>query len=442
MKMRGFIYFSLLLLFSSISLDVRSQDQKKIDSLKVLLKATNEDSGKAFYYDKLFNETIGKISDSAFSYAKKMAAYSEKTGNEKTKALANNHIAQVYFIKENRAEALNYLLISLTCYEKLHDSLSAARCLNNIGVLYIHLNQYANAKKYYEKALAIQIKKNDSLGRASSYGNLGLISLNEKKYDEALHLFTRSLLIKQSLRKAANATNEFVNIGNIYYYKEKFDSAFFYTMKAFEIRTRIKDTMGLATTCNNLGSIYRKLGKPEESIKLQQQAIFYCKRANNLEALKNAYLGLSEVYEDRKDFAKAFEYYKLQSGVKDSLLNESTNKSIVEMQTRFDSEKKEKENELLQKDNVLKDSQIEKDNTIKKYLYGFVGLVLAFAFVLYYAYNNKRKSNVLLTSQKEQIEMQKKEIIDSITYARRIQESLLPTEKYIERNLNRLNKKN
>ena len=107
-----------------------------------------------------------------------------------------------------------------------------------------------------------------------------------------------------------------------------------------QFRTKTKDTTGLATTCNNLGSIYRKLGKPEDAIRLQQQAIFYCKRSHNMEALKNSYLGLSEVYEDKKDYAKAFEYFKLQAGVKDSILNESTNKSIAEMQTRFDSEKK------------------------------------------------------------------------------------------------------
>jgi hypothetical protein len=68
-------------------------------------------------------------------------------------------------------------------------------------------------------------------------------------------------------------------------------------------------------------------------------------------------------------------------------------------------------------------------------------LVLTFAIFLYRGYLQKRKINIEITKQKEIIEAKQKEIIDSIRYAKRIQLSLLPTERYIEKSLNYLKRK-
>jgi tetratricopeptide (TPR) repeat protein len=437
MKPTRTIFTIALLLIAS----VLEAQQGKLDSLRQLIQPGREDSVTAYLYDKMFNAAIGTLPDSALVYAKKMAAMGEVIRNEHVKSLGNNHVAQVYFMKENRPQALNYLLLSLASYEKLHDSVSAARCYNNIGVLYLHLDQYDNALKYYEKSLAIQLAKSDTLGYAQSYGNMGIAYMSKKDYDKALSLCLRSLSIKQHMKKKHNVSNELVNIGNIYYYKEKYDSAFYYNQQAYTIRLELKDTLGLGTACNNLGTIYRKLGKPEESIQFQLLSVLFSKRSGNLEALKNAYMGLAEVYEDKKDYHQAFDYYKLSSSIKDSLLNESTNKSIAEMQTRFDTEKKEKENELLKKEAELKDDQLAAQETEKKYFYGVGALILALALALLIAFRTKQRANILLSAQKAQIEEQKKEIVDSIHYARRIQQSQLPTDLYLERNIKRLKRK-
>jgi hypothetical protein len=47
----------------------------------------------------------------------------------------------------------------------------------------------------------------------------------------------------------------------------------------------------------------------------------------------------------------------------------------------------------------------------------------------------------LIEKQKRFVEEKQKEILDSIYYARRIQNAILPTEKYIDKTLKRLMKK-
>jgi hypothetical protein len=74
-------------------------------------------------------------------------------------------------------------------------------------------------------------------------------------------------------------------------------------------------------------------------------------------------------------------------------------------------------------------------------------LVLGFAVFAWRSFLQKKRANVLISQQKQEVEQQKhlveekqKEIIDSILYARRIQRSLLPKEKYVDRVLKKLNK--
>ena len=53
----------------------------------------------------------------------------------------------------------------------------------------------------------------------------------------------------------------------------------------------------------------------------------------------------------------------------------------------------------------------------------------------------EEKANLIITKQKHEVEESRKEILDSIHYAKRIQKAHLPTEKQIEKNLNRLQNK-
>ena len=118
------------------------------------------------------------------------------------------------------------------------------------------------------------------------------------------------------------------------------------------------------------------------------------------------------------------------------------------MQSKFKSKEQEVEIKLHQ-------AETAKQKSINNFIIGIIILVLLIAVFLVIAYKDKRKANSLLQLQKQEIENQKeivdqaytelheknKEILDSIHYAQRIQKALLTSEKYIERNLNKLSNK-
>jgi hypothetical protein len=136
-----------------------------------------------------------------------------------------------------------------------------------------------------------------------------------------------------------------------------------------------------------------------------------------------------------KNFEKAFEYHRKYMHTKDSIYNKESAQQLNEMQTKYETEKKEKE--LLQTK-----AESEKQTMLRNVFIGGFGVMIILAFLILRGYRNKQRLNVQITAQKKEVELQKelieekqKEILDSIHYARRIQQSLLPGEGYIERNI-------
>ena len=150
---------------------------------------------------------------------------------------------------------------------------------------------------------------------------------------------------------------------------------------------------------------------------------------------------MSELYELLNDYKNAYVYHKKFKQTKDTLDNIDVKERMAKMQGMYNTEKTEKENELLHKDNLLvhkanelQTAKLGRQNTI--IFSGVIGLVVVcgFLFFMYRSNLEKKKANNIISQQKEEVEAQKKlvehknaEMLDSIRYAKHIQEAILPT---------------
>ena len=105
--------------------------------------------------------------------------------------------------------------------------------------------------------------------------------------------------------------------------------------------------------------------------------------------------------------------------------------SDFERQTTADSVRTADEKKIME-------AQLEQARTRSYALYGGLALVLLFAMIMFNRFRVTRKQKVIIEQQKHLVEEKQKEILDSIVYAKRIQQSLMPTEKYIEKNVSKL----
>src|SRR5205814_262155 len=131
---------------------------------------------------------------------------------------------------------------------------------------------------------------------------------------------------------------------------------------------------------------------------------------------------------------------------RDSLFNEENTKKTVREEMQYEFDKRTSADSIRNieqsKQETLKHNQEIQQQKIYTYggAIGFM-LMLIVAGVSFRAYRQKQKANEIISHQKYLVDEKQKEILDSIHYAKRIQQSLLPTEKYLEKNLGRLKKK-
>ena len=150
----------------------------------------------------------------------------------------------------------------------------------------------------------------------------------------------------------------------------------------------------------------------------------------------------SRLFAVQGKFDLAYRYRVMYDSINKLYIDAETNKQVEELNTKSETEKKEQQNQLLTVANEKKQMGIY-------FALGAIGLLGGLVLLIFRSYRQKQKANILISRQKEEVEKQKgeigiqkeiieekqKEILDSIHYAKRIQTSLLPSEKYIQKQL-------
>ena len=475
-------YFLVLFTFLTVA-----QNTARIDSLENVLKASPPDSIKYdiclalndeyYYYDYVKCKEYIQL---ALPIAKKRKDKSGEAFCYSELGLLNNYTGETEL-------ALEYALKSVGMYQVLQDSIMIATTLNNAGYIYYTLGKVDSCVNYYIKSLNIKEALGDKQSLATAYVNLGYIVSTNVDQRKGLSYYLKSLKNAEESDFVAMQGTANNNIGYSYLnYFNQPDSAMPYYQKALEIAKQQNNSSLEAAVLNNLARIheingdveaakenllraldlnyqlndfssaanihYRLAGifNKEEDFK---QALYHVQKGETtLGEIKNADTQLSmyytafEVYQKTGNFEKALNYYLMHDNLEDSVKSSNNTKIVGEIEAKYQNEKKQleidnlnKTNDLNAKKSALDKIEIERQNTLIAGITIGLGLLSLLVFAIYRGYVNKKKDNTLITQQKKLVEHQKleveeknKEILDSITYAKRIQAAILPPGKLVK----------
>jgi hypothetical protein len=235
--------------------------------------------------------------------------------------------------------------------------------------------------------------------------------------------------------------------------KGEHEKAFQYYQLAIREAQASGDRLGEASSINNLAIYYYVRQKMDSAEFLGNKALLMAKHVGSAEITKRAAEILYRIYRDKKDFRQSLEMYDLFISVRDSINNENTRKASLRSQLKYEYEKKAtadsvsylKETEVRNAKIAQQTAEIKARRNQQIALFGGLGLVVVFAGFIFNRFKVAQKQKTIIESQKKEVESQKslveekqKEILDSIHYARRIQNALITNEKYIERSLKNL----
>ena len=456
----NFIVMFLYLVVNFITYGNSSaQSIHKIDSLLIVLE-TAKDTHRINVLNTLCWEYRSNDPEKGLYYGMQALNLAEHLAYKKGISMCLNNIGTVFMKQGNYAKALKYYLKSLEIKEELLERAERsenpdeigrskngiAASLLNIGNVYYFQGNHQLAISYYQRSLKKFEVLKDKNRIATGLANIGIIYYQQENYDKALVNFEKSLKINEALGNRLGIANCLIWIGNIYVKQEKTDKAEDYYQQCLYEYEKLGNKQGIAMSLGNIGQFYGQIGNNKKAIEYLQKTLKIAKEIGSKDLIKDAYLYIAENYSEMGEhpstpllntpltllnrgdyFKKAYQYYQLYSQVKDTLLNEESSKQIAEMQTKYETEKKEKENQLLKKDKELQATRINRQNIIIFSIIGILFLVCVLAFLIYNRYRIKQKANILLAKKDKQI-------TDSINYASLIQSSILPPGELI-RNL-------
>ncbi|MES2285998.1 MAG: tetratricopeptide repeat protein [Bacteroidota bacterium] len=462
--------------------------QAVIDSLITFLKTAQEDTVKVNSLNLLSTQYTNTGSyEQALQCAQKAQQHAEKYNYQKGIAVSYHNIGTVNWYKGDYEKALENHSKALQIRQAIEDKQGTASSYNNIGLVYTNLGNYEKSMESFLKALKIRQEIGENQGIASTYNNIGNVYRSQGKTEKALDNYLKSLKIKEEIRMGSpndignkkglgNSYNNiglvytdqgdymksldyylkaikirleigdkqgvaysYTNIGNIYYLQGKYEKALNSQMKSLKIDEEIGFKEGIAVVCANIGSVYMRQNKFEKTYYYFNRSLTLSKEIGYKAGLKVAYISLSELYEAQGDYKQSYNYHKLYSDIKDTLLNEQSSRQIAEMNTKYDSEKKDKE--LIKKDAEISKQQAETESQNLQrnaFITGFI-LVLALAFFILRSYRQKQNANnlleeknLLIENQKQLVEEKNLKITDSINYGKRIQQAILPSQELIK----------
>jgi tetratricopeptide (TPR) repeat protein len=344
-----------------------------------------------------------------------------KAAGEKRGCASSYHSMGVVYVKlGNYEKAMTFYIKALRILEELGDKKAVGTSYNNIGNIFLKQNNLKKALENYQNALNIQLETGDKEGLSLVYGNLASVYLKLEKYNEALDADFKCLKICKEIEDKEGEAICYNTIGSVYEQQRDYSLALDYQFKSLEIVVNTGNKELIATVYNSIGGLYEKQQKYTNSLTYNNKALDIFKTIGNKEGIQNTYYSLSELYGKLGNYEQALTYHKLYIDIKDTLLNEASNKQIAEMNTKYESEKKEKDIQLLTKDKKIQETEIEKQKLVKTlFIIGFVIAVLI-AFIVLRLFKATKKQKLIIEHQNEQI-------VESINYSKRIQNSLLPS---------------
>jgi signal transduction histidine kinase len=222
---------------------------------------------------------------------------------------------------------------------------------------------------------------------------MGTIALEFGNYSKALRYFLEIKELPQEDKRYFKKGVLYHNIGLCYLHLEKFEDSEKYLLESLSLQKEEQDTSFLINSYMDIANLYYAQYKDDLAIPFFEKAYALSKKTTSFEVKQNAALNMAVVEENRKDYLKSIVYRKEYEIWKDSINDQNKILAVAELETKFITEKKQKEIEILEKDNSIKKAQL---NT---FIYSSVLLSLL-AVLLFYFYRSKRKVNKVILAQK------------------------------------------
>jgi len=386
-------------------------DEEKSDRLLLSLSEAENDSARILILSGLTEYWSDVNRDSCIKYAKKLIHKSLAAKN-----LRKAYLGYYYTItKFNESglydSALHYAFNGIIHYRD--DSIytmPGAVILSFIGEQYRAMAQYDNALSYLKDAKSKAENTRNPVVKSHILNRLASVYHEIKDYEPALLCADSSLAFAREANDSVLMLNNQIIIGTIYKDMGNNIQAMEYYKQALNGATNMSSPSAFSNLLNNMAISYYYLEEYRNAIEYAEKS-YTISTDNDLKSLTVVSSELlAKTYAKTGAFEKAYEYCRNYEYTRHDLFYAERDRQISELNTRYETQKKEKELEIREVMIDKQDLQIRNNRFVIILFSIFLLFLILFSVIILVARNKLKIANQLLTGKNSRINDQKKEI--------------------------------
>lgn len=385
-----------------------------------------------------------KASINTFRKALELA---ERNSQESMVATIYNNMGNVYSGMGDFKNAVDVYSKSLNTMHRLGDLVGQGNALNNIGSIYSSQNDEERALSYFRRSFKTFSKTNNKRGLANAATNFGSLLKDIDKIDSAMYYFDIALDVYKSSNYKIGEATIYQNFGSIALDDKDYETALKEYNRALDLNLKLKNSPDVSTILQLISETYLEMGDLTKAMEFAQESLDVALTTSRKKIINKANYRLYKVSKALGDDSKALNYYENYISVRDSLESEEMKNDIAQKRYEYEYDKKSFQDsvERAEHDKIITEklkrqtTEIEKTQQRSIFLVIIIALVIISAVFIFRRLRISQKQNQIIERQRDKVEKQRnvldeknQEILDSMNYAKRLQNAILPASNHFD----------
>jgi tetratricopeptide (TPR) repeat protein len=330
-------------------------------------------------------ENMGDF-DQAMEQYREVLELARSNGYEKGEAQALQFIGIIDSYSARFDSALDNFLKALTIQERLGDKINIANLQSSIGTVYCELGDYERGLERFRMAFDFYEQEGVQANMAIALGNIGIAYENTDRPEKALTAYQRALEISEEIGDRMSVGRALGNMGGTYVDLQKFDEARQCYERALEIWREAGNTDLVGYTLGNIGELYLRQKQWNKALEYIDESSQLIDESNDPGQVMTNHLNRSIIYEALGRYQVALTEHQQGMEVKERILSSEKQRTIAELEAKYEAESKRRKIELLEKDLEIQQLQLSKTRFRMGAILAGLLLLVALSAILFHRY--------------------------------------------------------